>query len=86
MTPVGYWDKEFRFIYGPGDKNFMMSSAPSSLTPFYLTPQFEGQEPFAVISPSPGVFLFYKSDLKDYPDFLPVYEGVKNERTNQTIV
>ena len=77
MTPVGYWDKESRFIYGPGDENFMMSSAPGPLTPFYTTSQVESQEPFAVINPSGGVFLFEKYYLKDYPHFVPVYEGVK---------
>lgn len=73
MNIYGYWDKETRFIYGPG--NFEMGSAPR-LIPFYTEPVHKGQEPFACVSPNVGIFLHYPESIGKY-DLVPVYEGVK---------
>lgn len=72
MKIYGYWDKETKFIYGPG--NFEIDSANKPLTPFYTEPVYEGQEPFACVSPEVGIFLHYPEYIGLH-NLVPVYEG-----------
>jgi hypothetical protein len=51
-----------------------MDSAKTELTPFYTQPVYEGQEPFACVSPDVGIFLHYPSSIGKY-DLVPVYQG-----------
>ena len=74
MTPYGYREKKSRLIYGPG--NFEMSSAPEPLTPFYLEPQFEGQDPFGCVLPETGIFYFYRENV-GYKGLVYAYEEVR---------
>lgn len=72
MKVYGYWDKETRFIFGPG--NFEMSSAKTELTPFYTKPVYEGQEPFACVKEDTGIFLHHPQYVGKY-GLVPVYQG-----------
>lgn len=72
MKPYGYWDKKYKFIYGPD--NFEMDSAKNELTPFYTQPVYEGQEPFACINPDVGIFLFYPQYI-GRDGLVPVYQA-----------
>ena len=72
MKEYGYWDKKTRAIFGPG--HFEMDSAKSDLTPFYTKPVYEGQEPFACVSPDVGMLLHYPKYIGQR-DLVPVYEG-----------
>jgi hypothetical protein len=75
VTPYGYRDKVSRFIFGPG--NFEMSSANVPLTPFYIEPQYLGQEPFGCVQPEVGIFLFYPKSV-GRNGLVYAYDGVES--------
>ena len=74
--PYGYCMQGYRFIFGEG--KFELSSANGKLFAIYLEPTYEGQEPFACISPSSGLYLFYLDDLTKH-NLALVYKEKANE-------
>jgi hypothetical protein len=71
-TPYGYCVKGYRYIFGEG--KFELSSAGGELFAIYLEPTHEGQEPFACISLSAGLYLFYLEDMAKHKFLTPVYK------------
>ena len=74
MTPYGYINKQYRFVFGPG--NFEISSARGPLTPIYLEPQYSEQEPWAGVVPDIGIFYFYRKNIGQF-GIEPFYLGVE---------
>ena len=79
--PYGWRSKGYRFIFGPG--NFEMPSADAlaadrlgPLTPFYLEPEYPGQEPFGCVCPEVGIFLFYRNSFNEVPGLVYAYDAV----------
>ena len=70
--PYGHCVKGYRYIFGEG--KFELSSAVGELFAIYLEPTHEGQEPFACINPSAGLYLFYPEDMKKHKFLTPVYK------------
>ena len=71
--PYGYYMKGYRCIFGEG--KFELSSARGVLTEIHLAPTHKGQEPFACINPSAGLYLFYPESMKEHHFLAPVYVG-----------
>lgn len=72
-TPYGWRSKKYRCIHGPG--NFEMPAADETLTPFYLEPQYPGQQPFGGVVPDVGMLLFYRDSIGKL-GIEPAYDGV----------
>jgi hypothetical protein len=80
MTPYGYISKRYRFVFGPG--NFEMPPDTKEagkllpLFPFYLEPQFPGQEPWGGVVPNIGIFYYYPESIGQL-GIEPMYLGVE---------
>ena len=81
MTPYGYISKRYRFVFGPG--NFEMPCTDTKeadkllpLFPFYLEPQYLGQEPWGGVVPNIGIFYYYPEDIGRL-GIEPLYLGVE---------
>ena len=81
MTPYGWRETYSRFIYGPG--NFEMPRDDTReadkllpLFPFYLEPQYLGQEPWGGVVPDVGIFYYYPESIGKY-GIEPLYIGVE---------
>jgi hypothetical protein len=79
--PYGWRSKKYRCIHGPG--NFEMPAANTkaadkleTLTPFYLEPQYPGQQPFGGVVPDVGILLFYRDEIGKL-GIEPAYDGVE---------
>ena len=80
MTPYGWRSKGYRFIFGPGNFEMPGSDAADQLgpvNPFYIEPQYEGQEPFGCVRPEVGIFLFYPKSIDEVNGLVYVYDGVE---------
>ena len=81
MKPYGWRETYSRFIYGPG--NFEMPEPSTKvadlvgpLTPFYLEPQYPGQEPWGGVVPNIGIFYYYTKSIGTL-GIEPFYLGVE---------
>jgi len=81
MTPYGYISKRYRLICGPG--NFEMPRDDTKeadklfpLFPFYLEPQYLGQEPWGGVVPNIGIFYYYTESIGKL-GIEPLYLGVE---------
>ncbi len=81
MTPYGYISKRYRFVFGPG--NFEMPRDDTRgadkllpLFPFYLEPQYPGQEPWGGVVPDIGMLYHHLKHI-GYYGIVPLYLGVE---------
>jgi len=81
MTPYGYISKRYRFVFGPDNIEMPRTDTKEAdkllpLFPFYLEPQYLGQEPWGGVVPSIGIFYYYPESIGKL-GIEPLYLGVE---------